>query len=642
MKTTLYLPLTEEKAAALAVYNAQPALVIAEWTIAEIAAASVIQNMPSFAGQGQRVDKAEKAIAELISIGLQVDEATGAGAFGRLIAARFNRAAFNAGLDALSQIPARLLDQDLVNARGYLLKDGTWNFEYTAELPAILNPLTEEFVSRSGKLFKLTSQQARTYEIFKSELDESIDIQAVAGSGKSFLVERMVDVLERFNPLLLAYTQVQLNAIQERIGHGRITGMTFGALATHCLERDQTKPYRRGGKRAMRTHQLTHSVVAERLGFGPVGELQPWRVADICNRAMRRFCFSKEVTLDASHLPQIDTPLTDLDRTVLVQYAQRYWQQTTEPTDPKLDLPLRGYHRIKHLSLAEDAFLDRSFTHVIIDESHDLSWAMCAFLDRCPQPVITLGDACQRMDGHFGRRSPATRKREMVHSIRAGRQIEGVVNTLIERNPVVQVSQMEGNRDRDTKVVLYDTASIPTEPTTILCNSEWGLFEWFQRLGNAGARFSMLPTAEAAFRLFVSNCIELFNNRIRPTHNALFKYTSWASLRKDMAGDPAFVRIERMLEKGYQSTDFDASMHWLDQTGNAPIKLGRVSDARNTEVDCVMLAPDLLLNVDSGDRFGAARAFASVYTGGTRARFKLIVPGEIRDWAATMAMKAKR
>ncbi|WP_439126136.1 MAG: helicase (plasmid) [Pseudomonas rhizophila] len=642
-KLTLFLPLEIDKAEELAAVDSRPAELFIQWSVHEIASAAVIQNSAAFAGHNLRADKTEKALAELITIGIQVERSKGQGEFGRLMAARFNRDNFNTGLNDLQRIPARLLDTELISKGGFVFPNGEWNFEFKLQLSAQLNPFTEKFVTNDGKEFTLTNQQARTFSVFKGELDESMDVQALAGTGKTYLIERMVDSLSRYRPLLLAYTQVQLQALMARIGPNRVTGMTFGQLATECLERDQNKPYRRAGKRAWSTHQLAPSLVAERLGFGPVGSMAPWQVAQTCNRMVMRFCFSRDTTLDTRHIPPLDTKLSELDKIALAQYAQVFWQQTIEPTDPRIEMPLRGYHRIKHLALALDTFIDPGYTHIIIDESHDLTWPMCAFLDRCPQPVITLGDACQRLDGNLSKRSPATRSREVVHSIRAGRQIEGVVNTLIDQNPVVRVAHMEGSRERDTKVVYYDNAEIPTEPTTILCNSEWGLFEWFQRLGNAGAKFSLLPGADKAFRLFVLDCIELFNKSVRPSHSALFKYTSWASLVKDMAKDDlAFIRIERMLKKGYKATDFEASLLWLDATGCAPIKLGRVADARNTEVDTVMLAPDLLSRIESGDRMGAAKALAAIYTGGTRARFKLIVPGEVRDWATDLSAKSKK
>ena len=637
----LFLPLTEEKATTLITSPALVPAATAHWSVAEIAAISVIQNVAAFHGQPDRVSLVEKALAQLIDIGNGI-ELNAPNTFAGVMARRFIVESFKAGLEVLPSIPARLLDSEALEAAGYLLPTGEWDFAFGIKHHAILSPYTEAFKVGEGLGFKLTTQQARSFRIFQTEMDESLHVQAVAGSGKTFMIEKMIDGLKDYNPLLLAYTNTQLRALMARVGSSRVKGMTFGELAKEALERDRLKTYRRGGHRARISHQVDKAEVAKRLGFTAVGPLTPSQVASLCNRMVVSFCFGKDVSIDARHIPEIGQALTELDKLVLVQFANTLWKQTIEPSGFEYDLPLRGYHRIKHLSLAEDTYIDPIYTHVIVDESHDLSWAMSAFLDRCSQPVITLGDASQRLDGHWNRRGEHVRKREIYQSVRAGRQVESVVNTLIERNPIVRVPQMEGSRDIDTKIVQYDIAQIPTEPSTILVNSEWGLFEWFQRLGNAGADFCFIGDAGKAIRRFVVDCIELYQRGIRPNHSALFKYTSWEKLRKDMGGDPAFRNIERMLAKGYDAANLESALARLDSTGSARYKLGRVVDAKNTEIKCVMLAPDLLIDVTPGNKTAAASAFANIFTGGTRARYRLIVPGYLKDWAADLAVKAGR
>jgi len=92
-----------------------------------------------------------------------------------------------------------------------------------------------------------------------------------------------------------------------------------------------------------------------------------------------------------------------------------------------------------------------------------------------------------------------------------------------------------------------------------------------------------------------------------------------------------------MLSQNYQVEDFERSLEQLDLSGVAPLKLGRVLDARNSEIDSVMLAPDLLGDIASGDRVAASLAFSALYTGGTRAKYRLIVPGYLRDWASDVS-----
>ncbi|MOA67549.1 hypothetical protein D3C78_1947870 [compost metagenome] len=59
-------------------------------------------------------------------------------------------------------------------------------------------------------------------------------------------------------------------------------------------------------------------------------------------------------------------------------------------------------------------------------------------------------------------------------------------------------------------------------------------------------------------------------------------------------------------------------------------------------MDKVMLGRDLLSPIRTGDIDEAAKAFAGLYTGSSRARYKLIVPGHMRDWMVDQAANVKK
>lgn len=638
----LYLPISEAQADLLATPSVSARETFERWDTHELAAVAVIQNLPALAGKPKSSMLIEKGIADLIAVGADLTDTHPPGTFADLIAQRFNREAFGRGRRLMSKLQIRFLDAETIDERNYLV-GRYWDFKFCRRHSERLNPAKEVFHTVSGESFTLSSQQARTFRVLQSEPDESIHIQALAGTGKTHMIERLINTLTNCRPLVLAFTRVQLDALMLRVGVDRVSGMTFSELANYVLRRDPSKPYVDPGRRAMARHQVTPEDVASRLGFRAISRLNPGQVASACAKMVSRFCHSSESTIHEGHIPKLGFSLNTVEQAVLVQFANVLWNQTTEPTDPRFDLPLRGYHRIKLMSLVQDALIGHEYTHIIVDEAHDLSWPMASFLDRCPQPVISLGDACQRLDGNVSKRACNIRQREVTHSIRAGRQVEDVINSLIEKNPLFQLGSLEGNSDKDTRVVYYDRADIPTSPTTILVSSEWGLFEWFQRLAKAGASFSLLPGAVTTFRRFILDCIELFNSQARPTHSALFRYASWDDLHADMdLSNMSFHRIDRMLRKGYSAKDFEASLLALDASGNAPIKLGRVVDAKNMEIDTVMLAPDLLGDVRPGDRIATGSAFAALYTAGTRARHQLIVPGYLKDWASDMSRKAKK
>lgn len=634
---TLFMPLTEARVARLTEAKDRPARVIEQCDNAECSAIFVIQHLGALSKVAAPRVKIEKQLAEMIKIGQQMYAADSAGAFANTIAQRFSYRDFQSGLGLLYTLNIRLMDAEAFAEKAYLFDDGLWDYGFSERHWRLLTPCTEHFENAHGESFTLTTQQSRSYRTFLTEHDEHLHVQALAGTGKTHMIEKMIDSLDRYRPLVLAFTKPQLASLLSRVGHGRVEGMTFGQLASGFFDDLLAGGKYRKEARSFPSYQLSVDKIATRLHFASVDNFSASQVANLCQRAVASFCYGSDRVISAKHIPVFRNKLSSLDQEVLVTYATRLWQETVTPTSDHLQLPLRGYHRIKQLALTDEHRINPAYTHIIVDEAHDLPGPMAQFLDKCTQPVITFGDACQRLDGQLAKRGEHVRQREIYHSVRAGRQVETVINLLIDQNPAVRVHPLEGNRERDTRIVYYDKAVIPEQPTTILVNSEWGLFEWFQRLSAANADFALLPGAMSTFEKFARECIRLFHNNTPPSHGALFRYPEWLDIKADMINDPSFIQIERMLKKGYTENDFSLSLNKLNTSGNAPIKLGRVFDAKNMEIDSVMLAPDLMINGQPGDSLSVSKAFSALYVGGTRARFQLIVPGHLRDWALDQA-----
>jgi hypothetical protein len=640
--TNLFLPLTEDQASALAQGTSFPKDCFASWTYPEVAATAVIQQVSAMSSGDAAATQCERLLSQLLSTARIIDAESGPRTFATAMAARFDRLKFAAGVELLPSIRTRFLDQYALAKRAYLLDDGSWDFTFSTQHKNAISPFTEEFVSKGGAPFVLTDSQARSFRVLKGELDEDLHIQALAGTGKTFLIERMVDLLCNYKPLILAMTKPQVHAVLTRIGPERAIGMTFGEFALEILQRDATCPSRLKWRSTTKS-KVDDQVVATELHILPVGSLTPAQVASIALTMVSRYCASPDVEINESHIPSIGEKLVELDRAALVEYANRVWSEVREPRYVPNKLPVFYYHRQKQLSLSLEARIPEAFSHIIIDEAHDLPVPVHQFLSRAGVPLITLADSCQRLDGRVIRPSGRVRSKEIFQSVRAGRQIETAINTLIDQNPLIRVHLMEGNRVRDTKTVFYDHLDIPSEPTTILVQSDWGLFEYCQRLSAKGAPFAILPGSVEGFRRFVTACIRLYRDNIRPSYGPLFHYRTWVQLRNEKGEtDPAFNRIDRMLQKGYSDRDFEQLL--MNQVGpeSARYLVGRVSDAKNMEVDSVMLTPDLLTSTSYADRVSVARHFAALYVGGTRARYRLYVPGHLREWASEQAAKAAR
>lgn len=548
---------------------------------------------------------------------------------------------FKLGVEMMDELNIKPMSEDMVLSQSFLREDRSWDYDFRSRLAGVPPGPTMIFETDLGRELGLNSDQARVFQRFKLEPDEHMDIQALAGTGKTYLAHGMLECLVCATPLVLTLTHTQLLTLRNKVGQS-FNGMTFGALAGTLLEQDQTKPQRRPGNRANLNYNLSDGEVAKRMGFQPVGNLSPARVANLCRRAIMSFCYSRSAELTAEHIPDLDVALSQLQVAVLVEYSNQYWQQIIEPTDRALQLPIRGYHRIKHASLLPDLKVDSYYSHIIVDESHDLTGPMIVILDRSDQPTITMGDACQRMDAVSATRAMSVRKTEVTHSMRAGRQIEDVINPLIDIHPRSQTSPMTGSPSLQTRISYYDKVSIPDKPTTILVRSQWGLFEWFQRLGAANVRFGLLEGARRDFSTFMQDCIGLYHEGTPPRHRALFRHSTWQSLAQANDKSRAFRKVQEMLERGYSYKNFEASYSYLDSSSSAPYMLGRVEDARNMEMDSVMLSPDLMAPINPSYPSSAINTLSTLYVGSSRARFELIVPGHLRDWLQDQARHVRK
>jgi hypothetical protein len=615
--------------------------------VPELAAVLLIQNLPSLVRAGQTAPRIEAALAKALSAGMDTNAEHGAQIFGKAVAERFSLVAFKEGLGLLDGLMFNLLEADDVNQRKYLKSDGNWDFSFRIEHAAQLNPLKEAIATASGETIFLTTPQFRIFKTLRSELDEHLNLQGLAGVGKTSMISTLLEYLKPEETLLLAHTSQQLNALTARLGSKNFVGMTFGQLASQLLFTPPTIYRRPDRQRYQPTYQMADVDVAKVLNIQSVCGFSARRVADICRRTVQSFCYSSSREISADNIPILEGDLSSVDRAVLLGYSNLMWQEITQPRllfeGRKTHLPIRVYHLLKLLSLDTGIALSlTTYRHIVIDEAHDLSAPLLQFLDRCPQATCTLGDVCQRLDGLPARRGAHVRQREISQSVRSGRQMEAILNPLIAAHPRAGLVPLVGARDKKTIIEYYDRSGIPDDGTSILVKGEWGLFEWFQRLASAGASFCMMPESEKQLRRFVYDCIELYNHGSPPKHAVLFRHSTWEGLAATYANDNSFKTIEAMLERGYSSSDFDRSVEKIDRTGLAKILLGRVSDARSLEMDKVMLGRDLLSPIRKGDIDEAAKVFAGLYTGSSRARYKLIVPGHMRDWIVDQSAKIKK
>lgn len=540
-----------------------------------------------------------------------------------------------AGVD-LSFVSAA--DQDAPAAPDYLDEQGNWDFEFTVRQHNRRNPFHREVALPGGQAVKMTDPQARFFNKFLSEPDESASLMSYFGGGKTFMAKEMLGVIEQykeFNPVVLALTKAQLQGLLKRLDAPETKARTFGQLAGEILASQNLPVHWRPGQRRDPNYYLSAAETARRLQFNAVARLSPGTVADIAMKAVRRFCRSGHDRLREWHLPTIHDRLSQIDRAALVGYAQELWDETVEPNDPNSQLPVRAYHLIKYCALRGFTAPEK-YTHFIIDEAHDLTTPLQQILDASPQSVQTMGDPYQRLRGFVPQQAQRIRRSEIGLTVRASNQVEGIFNTLIEKHPAQTSVALQGSRHMRTRITYYDPERprIPKQKCTILVSDLFEMTEWFHRLREAGTSFSLLPGSVQNFFTFNASLVSLYFQGVRAQSPLLFRYPDWDSLRQDKGKSGAFQRVETMFAGGKdRQRDFAQAMEVVTTPEKAMIVLGLAEDARNTEFDRVMLAPDLLIEPGKITQASLqAHVLSMIYVGASRARYELILPGHLEHW----------
>lgn len=551
----------------------------------------------------------------------------------RSVAKTFSKKKVRAALGLISDFGISLCTDDEFRDVQPTRPDGSLNPNFSTEILNKRSSASYSSLDPKVATLGLNDPQGRAVDKIIADPEEHMHIQGYPGGGKTHLIRVLTNVLPADRTLVLAMRKSQLDGLLKGVSSDLVTGRTFTQLAAEIISDTLLPGQWESGNRSRSSYNVTGHQIAQHLGFGPVRSLQPHVVADICRRAVMSYCYTGHSQIGEQHLPVIRDRLDRTDKAVLTRYAQHYWEQTVEPDIDSAFLPVRGYHLIKYVSIKGWGIPAR-FQNVIIDESHDLTTPMMQILDRCMACVITLGDKFQRLDGKTPERSGRIRRSELDLTMRAGRDIEPVMNPLIESHPLAKDEPPLRATDRvKTICEYYDRPSIPEEPCTILVGGNWQLFEYFQRLSHEGVKFALLPGAYYQFKSFSEGLIDLFHDGVRAKDSYLFRYPDWNSLQQACGNIGAFKRIESMLRKGYTRPKLDESLAKLVSPSKAKYFLGRVDDARNLEFGSVMLTPELLPTGNTlQNKDYLSTAISRLYVGASRAQNKIILPGYMKDW----------
>lgn len=637
-----YLPIAAETVSAMAGDGAPEAFVDSA-PVHELVAALLIQNFPAFVQRNISAYKIETMYASALTVAHGAG--AGASSFREQFRIRFDPAAVLAGAACMQQLKVIPLEADALAAQDFLLVDGVWDIHFCARHYERLQPLKRTMTLPGGRELKVGDQQGRMLDEFRACNEESMVVQGMAGVGKTFLISKLYEMLNPSTTLLLAYMPSQVDALKARLADSRQEphAMTFGAMANTILNADRSAHswIITDRQRGQSNYLVQDHVVAQWLNFQSVAGLRVSEVASLCRRAMFSYCMSTSNEVEAKHLPATGARLSVLDVSVLLEYVRRMWRETVSPSSPEIRLPIRQWQRIKWLSLTELSLADlpEQFTHIMIDESHEVSQPLAAILDRSPQSILSLGDEHQHLNGLASRRRVDVRQRCITQSLRAGKAMESVLNPIIEVHPARIQEGYEGCAAHRTEIQRYRQMDIPDKPTTVLVENEWGLLLWLKKMADRDAPFQMAERTAKDLVGFITDLIELYNGGARPRHRLIFRYGTWDALAATMGRSHAFLAAQEMLDRGLNYRELELLFARLNVPG-AAVTLSPVTGVKNMEFNRVLVSQDLMRPPRKTGSHSLAHVASLLYTASSRARRELLVPQDMIGWVEALKAHA--
>lgn len=565
-------------------------------------------------GAHQRHKALERQLAQFIEIGNELPRAM----LGQYFSNNCDPDTLQQGLARLNTLKVGLMSDAETARQDYIGPDGRWEFGYrSSQLPQPRRPADE---------------QQRIVADFRANRDEPMHVSGFAGTGKTRLIEDITTELHHDTVLLLAPTEHQLASVAGRLSgaHQKISAMTIGKLASATLREHHLLKYDTDNQgRMMRRLGLGNTKLAEMMGYSDIGDLDARQVADCVARMVSKYCHSADANITLRHMPVEFAELDRQQRDHFKALAEEYWRLLYYP-EADIRLPLRDYHLVKMLSLT-DLPLPASYSHLIVDEAHELSKPALQILDRASQATITLGDQYQALQRRAApKRAQGIRQRSMLHSFRAGNNSAPLYNSLIAAHPSAPPGEFEGDRQRKTRISYYERFTIPEQHCAILTRSHWHLFSLMQRLVAANARFHLLPGSRRDLAQLISEALELFHASSSPSHRLLRQYDSWQDFMHEQT-TPILQKIDTAFRNGYSGQDLEATLAKNEQLSTADSYIiGRIEDAKNREFSRVMLMPDVLSLEDDSESSRADR-INHLYTAISRARDELMLPARMRE-----------
>lgn len=628
---TWFIPLSETLSTALARGVSPDIARLSRYEVAAIL--YVLQLSKPLKSPVRDIDMERKFAAFL---GLHSDQLRSA------LADAYSQKAFISGLVQANELGIGLVDKETIIKHPFIRPDGSWDFDFAKRYLAVYGAVRHEHVRPGGIVIRLSDHQLRLIHNIKANQEDSIETQAHAGTGKTFVLDEVMALMPDRRFIFLADVDPKLKAIRARFPQEKVHTSTFKKLAELLLSKDNKALQHK--MVAESRLSLSYSKLAEQVGLGPIGNRNATQVAALCWSVIFKFSMSKDRHITSRHIPQDQIRwLSPIEQEVVTAASAKLWYKMTQMDLETPYLPVRGYHRIKQMSLGK-LYIPESFDTVLIDESHDLTAPMVELLDKSPQTVISLGDQFQNLEGQYVPHNAMIRHREMATSLRAGPALVEYINPLIEIFPGASTLPFMADRAKEMVIHEYPAHSFPPEPTVILVADVWGVFDWILRSRQMGQGAAVIDW-DLKIELFLDDCLNLFTGKDKPTHGAIARYRTWDQLHEDMTWNHAFLRVEQWLDSVGKKFGVSGlyKRGFLDEFKNETLArplLATVFTVKNHEFSRLAISEDLYYSPDLHGKRLLSKKLALLYTAITRASGKVYFPDTHKEWMGCITRAA--
>jgi len=640
MENKLYLPVSDETLLRLTVsgHLNQEELTLLKGF--ELAAVLVLCHLPSMKEVNHV--QLEKALAGIIQTARDYQRGSNA-PFLDEVKSRITFEWLTQGMNIAKSNRIYTLPIPEIRDANFITREGEWDYQYKGRYT---HPVEQEYTVTlpRGQKRSFQSEQMRIFkQLSGSVSDEHVQVQGYSGSGKTFMLSNVADVLlaaasSKRRVLALFRSTGQRDAGKARLPSS-VVCMSFAQLANYMIP-DYADPNTLRLKSARDRGGNPHDDIVRILNLRPVKLFDPHMVSRALFQIVARFTVSRDQSIERKHLPLWIGNLSEVDEAYLLSHASMLWEFIINPPENfPIEIPVRDHHLVKFIE-QKGYRIPHVFSHILIDESHDVSGAMLSIIERSPQGCFGLGDEIQAFGPPPSQRQTPAISRVMQRSYRVPGDFDRFVNFFVDMHPTSIEEEFLGNRDRKAKLEFYEAPPIPEEPTAIWVEDEWELFEWVNKLADAGISIRLAGSIEGLDR-FVRGVIELYRKNEPVRVIGLSNYRNWNDV---MSGENQLNRsirtINKWLEQGYTTKHWKKAAEMFDPQSEYVV--GLFENSKNREFRRVMLAPAIIrqfykvktLGDSNSPEAKAARKNLSsrLYLGITRTTETLIVPETLNEF----------